>query len=424
MRISTASTGYITPPGARWRRGSTTTGTFGGSPASSATSPTPALVRGRVQRRAHRHDPARERAAHAAVLPHRARARRIPRRAVPARGDARGGVASFAGWSGDTASRFSTGTRLPRLTVKTFRGERETRASRPSYAGRCACFPDERRTTRLSPAKTRRFAISSSTAAARPGRRRGVALRRRRRRRTARTYARTASRCTRTTSRSRSRRSSRRSAPRPTRSSGAPGSRRKRDRDPHRRVDAPAEGARKRRVRRRRARERVGLRPVRPFGVSARARDRHRAVRGLRGALPYRPVVAPEWPNISTAGTTARTSTRAPRKSQPSSSARRAAHAEDALAHDLRSVDATQDAIVRRARGDQCDVIAHSYGTVCLTAFRRHYPKSVRRCAYVDPVCFLPSFGSYLRAASTTTCRGGVAVRAPVGARQRPARSP
>ena len=54
----------------------------------------PALVRGRVQRRAHRHDPARERAAHAAVLPHRARARRVPRRAVPARGDARGGVAA------------------------------------------------------------------------------------------------------------------------------------------------------------------------------------------------------------------------------------------------------------------------------------------------------------------------------------------
>jgi len=32
-----------------------------------------------------------------------------------------------------------------------------------------------------------------------------------------------------------------------------------------------------------------------------------------------------------------------------------------------------------------------------LMGFRRHRPQSVRRCVYIDPVCFLPSFGSYLR---------------------------
>ena len=46
---------------------------------------------------------------------------------------------------------------------------------------------------------------------------------------------------------------------------------------------------------------------------------------------------------------------------------------------------------------NKCDVIAHSYGTVVLTGFRRHYPDMVRRCVYIDPVCFLPAFGSYLK---------------------------
>jgi len=45
----------------------------------------------------------------------------------------------------------------------------------------------------------------------------------------------------------------------------------------------------------------------------------------------------------------------------------------------------------------KCDVIAHSYGTVVLTGFRRHYPEMLRRCVYIDPVCFLPAFGSYLK---------------------------
>ena len=96
-----------------------------------------------------------------------------------------------------------------------------------------------------------------------------------------------------------------------------------------------------------------------------------------------------------TAGTTARTSTRAPRKSQPSSSARRAAPRRTRW-RDLRGVDATQDAIVRRARDVRCDVIAHSYGTVCLTAFRRHYQS---RCVSwrASTRCASSSFGSYLR---------------------------
>ena len=45
----------------------------------------------------------------------------------------------------------------------------------------------------------------------------------------------------------------------------------------------------------------------------------------------------------------------------------------------------------------KCDVIAHSYGTVVLTGFRRHFPEMLRRCVYIDPVCFLPAFGSYLK---------------------------
>lgn len=114
-------------------------------------------------------------------------------------------------------------------------------------------------------------------------------------------------------------------------------------------------------------------------------------------ALPsHRPVVAPEWPNISYSWDDR--SHEYPSPSEISAflerSTRRAA--EDALALDARGAE-TQDTIVRRARDVRCDVIAHSYGTVCLTAFRRYYPRSVRRCAYIDPVCFLPSFGSYLR---------------------------
>jgi len=45
----------------------------------------------------------------------------------------------------------------------------------------------------------------------------------------------------------------------------------------------------------------------------------------------------------------------------------------------------------------KCDVIAHSYGTVVLTGFKRYYPEMLRRCVYIDPVCFLPAFGSYLK---------------------------
>ena len=90
----------------------------------------------------------------------------------------------------------------------------------------------------------------------------------------------------------------------------------------------------------------------------------------------------------------------------------------------MRGVDATQDAIVRRARDVRCDVIAHSYGTVCLTAFRRHYPKSVRRCAYVDPVCFLPSFGSYLRYGFDHHLSGWRALFAHLSARANDPREP
>ena len=147
-----------------------------------------------------------------------------------------------------------------------------------------------------------------------------------------------------------------------------------------------------------------------PVATSASDSDRYEPLVFLHGlgigiapyadyvcALPdHRPVVAPEWPNISYSWDDR--SHEYPSPSEISAflerSTRRAA--EDALARDVRGAE-TQDAIVRRVRDVKCDVIAHSYGTVCLTAFRRHYPHSVRRCAYVDPVCFLPSFGSYLR---------------------------
>ena len=142
-------------------------------------------------------------------------------------------------------------------------------------------------------------------------------------------------------------------------------------------------------------------------------------------ALPdHRPVVAPEWPNISYSWDDR--SHEYPSPSEISAflerSTRRAA--EDALARDLRGSDATQDAIVRRARDVRCDVIAHSYGTVCLTAFRRHYPKSVRRCAYVDPVCFLPSFGSYLRYGFDHHLSGWRALFAHLSARANDPREP
>ena len=147
-----------------------------------------------------------------------------------------------------------------------------------------------------------------------------------------------------------------------------------------------------------------------PVATSASDSDRYEPLVFLHGlgigiapyadyvcALPdHRPVVAPEWPNISYSWDDR--SHEYPSPSEISAflerSTRRAA--EDALARDVRGAE-TQDAIVCRVRDVKCDVIAHSYGTVCLTAFRRHYPHSVRRCAYVDPVCFLPSFGSYLR---------------------------
>ena len=112
-------------------------------------------------------------------------------------------------------------------------------------------------------------------------------------------------------------------------------------------------------------------------------------------ALPTdRPVVAPEWPNISYG---ADRSHRYPSPSEISNFLERATRraAEDAWARDDAGAD--QSAIVDAGKRSVCDVIAHSYGTVCLTAFRRHYPGSTRRRVYVDPVCFLPSFGSYLR---------------------------
>ena len=188
-------------------------------------------------------------------------------------------------------------------------------------------------------------------------------------------------------------------------------------------MDAPAEGARKRRS---------------DALASASDFDRYDPLVFLHGlgigiapyadyvcALPdHRPVVAPEWPNISYSWDDR--SHEYPSPSEISAflerSTRRAA--EDALARDLRGVDATQDAIVRRARDVRCDVIAHSYGTVCLTAFRRHYPKSVRRCAYVDPVCFLPSFGSYLRYGFDHHLSGWRALFAHLSARANDPREP
>ena len=119
----------------------------------------------------------------------------------------------------------------------------------------------------------------------------------------------------------------------------------------------------------------------------------------VAGLPDDRPVVAPEWPNISY-----NWDDRSHRYPSPSELAnflervtRRAA--EDALARDLgdENLELPINSIVAATRNTKCDVIAHSYGTVCLTSFRRHYPNSVRRCVYIDPVCFLPSFGSYLR---------------------------
>ena len=117
------------------------------------------------------------------------------------------------------------------------------------------------------------------------------------------------------------------------------------------------------------------------------------------GALPRdRPVLAPEWPNISYGRDR---SHRYPSPSEMSAFLERATRraAEDAYARDFEGtgVVVRQEDVVRAGKRSVCDVIAHSYGTVVLTGFRRHYPRSTRRRAYLDPVCFLPSFGSYLR---------------------------
>lgn len=45
----------------------------------------------------------------------------------------------------------------------------------------------------------------------------------------------------------------------------------------------------------------------------------------------------------------------------------------------------------------ECDCIGHSYGTVVLTGFRKYYRDVVRRSVFIDPVCFVPSFGRYLK---------------------------
>ena len=45
----------------------------------------------------------------------------------------------------------------------------------------------------------------------------------------------------------------------------------------------------------------------------------------------------------------------------------------------------------------KCDCIGHSYGTVVLTGFRRYCRDVVRRSVFIDPVCFVPSFGRYLK---------------------------
>jgi len=113
-----------------------------------------------------------------------------------------------------------------------------------------------------------------------------------------------------------------------------------------------------------------------------------------------RPVVAPEWPNISYGADVGH------RYPHPGEFADFLERATTEAAREARA--ALAEGEPKRGKKERmtttlpprrhtCDVIAHSYGTVVLTAFRRHHPDSVRRCVYVDPVCFLPSFGSYLR---------------------------
>lgn len=115
-------------------------------------------------------------------------------------------------------------------------------------------------------------------------------------------------------------------------------------------------------------------------------------------ALPSdRLVIAPEWPNISYGAD------RGHRYPTPSQLADFLHDATKRVSEELKATEAAGGdgrATPSGARAGvpvQCDVIAHSYGTVVLTYFRRHHPKAVRRTVYVDPVCFLPSFGSYLR---------------------------
>jgi pimeloyl-ACP methyl ester carboxylesterase len=112
-----------------------------------------------------------------------------------------------------------------------------------------------------------------------------------------------------------------------------------------------------------------------------------------------RPVVVPEWPNISYSWDAR--GHQYPSPSEIANFLERVTQtaAMETLGRDLRDekIDASAPSIAAATKNTKCDVIAHSYGTVCLTHFRARFPGSVRRCVYIDPVCFLPSFGSYLR---------------------------
>ena len=139
-----------------------------------------------------------------------------------------------------------------------------------------------------------------------------------------------------------------------------------------------------------------------------------------------RPVLAPEWPNISygwndrchryptprefasfLARAVTETHARSVRKEWEETSYEEAARfTKVEVGADGRAVgepggggidSASGRPPIAKGVGFKCDLVAHSYGTVILTAFRKHEGRLVRRCVYVDPVCFLPSFGSYLR---------------------------
>lgn len=131
-----------------------------------------------------------------------------------------------------------------------------------------------------------------------------------------------------------------------------------------------------------------------------------------------RPVVAPEWPNISygwndrchryptprefaafLARAVTTTHARSVRKEWEETSYEEAARTTKVGVGEPggRGIDSASGRPPIATVGFKCDLIAHSYGTVILTAFRKHEGDFVRRCVYVDPVCFLPSFGSYLR---------------------------